>query len=64
MFAEPLTPEFRNGWYWCDSRYACAGVLVRNGVIVEAAPIFRKLVGQTAARVRRTYKLLWSCDAD
>lgn len=35
-----------------DAGYACGGVFVRDGVIVDAAPIFRKLVGQRIASVR------------
>lgn len=38
--------------YQIDSGYACAGVLVLNGVIFKAAPIFRRLIGQRIASVR------------
>lgn len=41
-----------NGLYQIDSGYACAGVFVKDGIIVYAAPIFRKLIGQRLDTVR------------
>jgi len=35
-----------NGWYLLDTKWACGGVRVQDGRIVEGAPIFRKLIGQ------------------
>lgn len=44
-------------WHLVDSGYACAGVAVtERGVIIEAAPIFRKLVGQRLAVVLTRYR--------
>ena len=32
-------------WVWVDLPYACAAVMVTDGTIVDAAPIFRWAVG-------------------
>lgn len=50
-----------DGVYLLDSGYACGGVTVRGGRIVEAAPIFRKLIGQDFEAVRSKYRALFAC---
>lgn len=34
-----------------ETKYACAGVLVRDGIVVEAAPIYRWMSGKSWAEV-------------
>lgn len=34
-----------------DAPYACAGVLVEDGIIIGGAPIFHRLVGQEIRKV-------------
>jgi hypothetical protein len=29
-------------WYWIDTGWACGGVVVLKGVVVDCAPIFRR----------------------
>ena len=41
-----------NGLYQIDSGYAVAGVHVRDGIIVYAASVFRKLIGQRIEDVK------------
>ena len=36
--------------------YACGGIIVELGVVVETAPIFRWMFGKTLEEVRR-----WKC---
>lgn len=45
---------------WLDTGWACGGILVRGGVIVGGAPIFRKLCGQVLSTVlaRGRYKAI------
>jgi hypothetical protein len=39
-------------WYWLDAGFGCGGVGVdAAGIIREAAPIFRRLVGQALKAV-------------
>ena len=33
-------------FYWVDTGFACGGVEVRNGKIVDAPPIFRSWIGR------------------
>jgi hypothetical protein len=46
--------EFRplaDGWYLHDTGYACGGVRLRDGKVVEAAPIFQKMRGWSPKQV-------------
>jgi len=38
--------------YLYDSGYACALLIVRDGVVIDAAPIFRKMIGWRVDRLR------------
>ena len=40
-----------------DTDYACAGVIVKNGRVVEAAPIFYWMVGKPWDKVRHFRKI-------
>jgi hypothetical protein len=33
-------------WWSLDTRWGCGAVVTRGGVVVEAAPIFRRFIGQ------------------
>lgn len=39
-----MTPK--DGWYWLNTTYACGGIRVADGLIVEACPIYRKWLGK------------------
>lgn len=39
-----MTPK--DGWYWLNTTYACGGIRVLNGLVVEACPIYRKWLGK------------------
>ena len=32
--------------YWIDTGFACAGVVVKDDIIIETAPIFKKFLRQ------------------
>ena len=34
------------GLYWIDTGWACGGVVVKDDLIVDAAPIFKKFLKQ------------------
>lgn len=40
-------------WYWLSSSRMTVGVKVENGIIVDAAPIVRKFVGQPVDNLKR-----------
>lgn len=44
--------------YWYNTGYACGGLIVRAGVIVQACPIYRSLVGREVAWLRYG-QLVW-----
>jgi len=44
-------------WYQLTTPYACGGIEVRNGKVVNTAPIFYKLLGQNIHKFPSTYKL-------
>ncbi len=39
--------------YVLDSGFAYGGIIIRNGKVVEAAPIFRQFLGHTTGTVKR-----------
>lgn len=39
--------------FWVDTGYACAGVVCSAGQVIEAAPIYRWMVGRSMAEVER-----------
>ena len=45
--------------YWIDTRWGCGGILVNEqGIVIDGAPIFRRLIGQSVASLRRSYRLV------
>ena len=42
----------RDGWYKYETHYAIGGVKIKDNIIVETAPIFKKLVGKSAHVVK------------
>lgn len=44
-------------WWWIDTRWGCGGIGVEDGCVVDSAPIFKKLRGQTLEKLRRTYRV-------
>jgi len=40
-----------NGWYQLDTRWGCGGVKVKDAIIIEAAPVFKKLKWQNIADI-------------
>jgi hypothetical protein len=48
-----------DGWLLIDTGYACGDVVIRNGKVIDAAPIFRKwAIGLTEAELRRKVKVI------
>lgn len=39
-------PESTDGWYWVDTGYACGGIKVVDGRVVQGAPIFNRMIGR------------------
>lgn len=49
----------KDGWYWYNTPWACGGVKVAKGLIVDACPIYRKMIGWQATAMRKhEYQLL------
>lgn len=44
---------FNDGWWWFSSSRMTFDVLVHGGVIIDAAPIARKFVGQPVTNLER-----------
>lgn len=42
---------------WVDTGYACGGIEFENGRIVNAAPIYRWMIGKPVAQVRQWRKI-------
>jgi len=40
-----------------DTKWACGLIIVRDGIIVDGAPIFRKLFGQSIGKIYKIVKL-------
>jgi len=43
--------------YLLDTKWACGLIIVRDGTIVDGAPIFRKLFGQSIDKIGKIYKI-------
>ena len=41
-----------------DTKWACGLIIVRDGIIVDGAPIFRKLFGQSIDKIGKIYKIV------
>jgi hypothetical protein len=35
----------KDGWYWYSTKWACGGVAVKDRVIIDGCPIYRKMIG-------------------
>lgn len=44
--------------YWIDTGWACGGIWVKDGFVVNGAPIFRKFNGQTLEKLMKSYKVI------
>jgi len=54
---------FEDGWYWYSLPWATGAICVRDGVIVDGAPIFRKMIGWKASAMRKgEYKWIGPLD--
>ena len=52
----------KDGLYWYDTPWACGGVFVRDGRIVDACPIYHKMCGWRATAMLR-HECVWVADA-
>jgi hypothetical protein len=43
--------------YSVDTGYACGGIVVEDGVVKEAAPIFKWMIGKTFGEVKAWKKI-------
>jgi hypothetical protein len=48
-----------DGLYRIECKYLCAGVVVKNGIVIIAAPILSKFIGK---RINVIYQYYTSCD--
>lgn len=46
-----MDPDDGTELFRVDTGYACAGVICRNGQVIEAAPIYRWMVGRPMAEI-------------
>lgn len=46
-----------NELYLLETRWACGGIAVSGGVIITAAPIFKKLLGARLDSITKRYKV-------
>lgn len=40
-----------------DTEYACGGIIIKEGVCTEAAPIFRWMIGKTYEEIKSWKKI-------
>ena len=43
--------------YWIDTKWACGGIWVKNKIVYEGAPIFKKFIGQSINRLKQIYQV-------
>lgn len=45
--------------YWIDTGWGCGGIIVapNNIIIPGGAPIFKKFIGQSIEKLKRSYKI-------
>lgn len=43
--------------YLLDTKWACGLIIVKDGMVVDGAAIFKKLFGQSLAKLRKIYKV-------
>lgn len=39
--------KFNRKYWYCDSGYACGLLITDNDIIVDSAPIFKKIIGKS-----------------
>ena len=44
-------------WFLVDVGYACAGIVVKNNIVVEAAPIYKWMVDKDVNNIRKWKKI-------
>lgn len=42
-------------WYYIDTGWGCGAIIVKRGIVVDSAPIFRKLRGKRISYLKRIY---------
>ena len=48
-----------NQWYWVNSHYGCGAVVCNSeGVIIDSAPIFMQLRGDTIGHIKNCYDVV------
>ena len=56
---EPTKPLPGHRWYWINTGWGCGGIEAnRRGVVINGAPIFRSLRGQTVEHLRGSYEIV------
>ena len=48
-----MNTDNETGVYWIETEFACGGVVVENGLIVNAAPIFKRFINQHINALRQ-----------
>ena len=43
--------------YLLDTKWACGLIIVKDGIVIDGAPIFRKLFGQSLLKLQKIYKV-------
>lgn len=43
--------------YLLDTKWACGLIIVRDGIVVDGANIFKKLFGQSLVKLQKIYKV-------
>lgn len=44
-------------WYWIDTGWGCGGIKCIDDIVIEGAPIFRKLFGSSIRTLEKIYKV-------
>jgi hypothetical protein len=48
--------------YYCDTGWACWLLIVKDGRVVDGAPIFKKFVGTKIDKLAKTYRVRYLGD--
>ena len=43
--------------YLLDTKWACGLIIVKDGIVIDGATIFRKLFGQSLIKLQKIYKV-------
>ena len=44
-------------WWLLDTRWGCGGIVSVNGIVTNAAPIFRRFQGYTVKKLKAMYQV-------